>query len=212
MKDLISSLAGAVLRLDEKLSTLRHLDGLPLLMIRLYLVPVFWMAGTSKLLHFEDTVAWFGSTDAGLGLPFPELMATLATGTEIMGAGLLLLGLGVRWISMPLLVTMIVAAITVHAENGWQAIADTGAPFANERVMASVEKLARVRDILHEHGDYAWLTSSGPVVILNNGIEFAATYALMLGVLMASGGGRYVSLDWLLACRLRRLGRFSPRG
>ena len=199
MKDLISALTGAALRLDEKLSALGHLDGLPILLIRLYLVPVFWMAGTSKLLHFNDTVAWFGSTDAGLGLPFPELMAVLATGTEIIGAGLLLLGLGVRWVSMPLLVTMVVAAVTVHAENGWQSIADASAPFANERVMASVEKLARVREILHEHGNYEWLTASGPVVILNNGVEFATTYALMLAVLIAYGGGRYVSLDWLIA-------------
>ena len=203
MKVLIGSLAAAALRLDEKLSALRHLDGLPILLIRLYLVPIFWMAGTSKLLHFEDTVAWFGNTDAGLGLPFPELLAALATGTEIMGAGLLLLGLGVRWVSMPLLVTMVVAAVTVHAENGWQSIADASAPFANERVMASVEKLARVREILHKHGNYEWLTSSGPVVILNNGVEFAVTYALMLAVLIAYGGGRYVSLDWLLARGLR---------
>lgn len=204
MKNRANEFLRAVRRLDEKLQVLRHLDGLPILMVRLYLVPVFWMAGTAKLMNFQATVAWFGDTDDGLGLPFPELMATLATGTEILGAGLLLLGLGVRWISMPLMVTMVVAAVTVHADNGWQAISDTSAPFANERVMASVEKLARVRDILHEYGDYEWLTASGPVVILNNGIEFAATYALMLGVLMASGGGRYVSLDWLFARRFRQ--------
>lgn len=46
-----------------------------------------------------------------------------------------------------------------------------------------------------EHGNYDWLTSSGSVVILNNGIEFAATYFVMLLALFFMGGGRYVSLD-----------------
>ena len=34
------------------------------------------------------------------------------------------------------------------------------------------------------------------MVILNNGIEFAVTYAVMLLALIAQGGGRYVSLDY----------------
>ena len=75
----------------------------------------------------------------------------------------------------------------------------------NEDVMAS-EKLARIRELLQAHGDYSWLTSSGSVVILNNGIEFAVTYAVMLLALIAQGGGRYVSLDywvkrWLVSNR-----------
>jgi hypothetical protein len=40
------------------------------------------------------------------------------------------------------------------------------------------------------------LTESGNFVILNNGIEFAATYMIMLSALMVLGGGRYVSLDF----------------
>jgi uncharacterized membrane protein YphA (DoxX/SURF4 family) len=50
-----------------------------------------------------------------------------------------------------------------------------------------------------EHGNYAWLSEHGPLVILNNGIEFAATYALMLLVLMVTGGGRFTSIDYYLA-------------
>ena len=46
-------------------------DGLPALALRLYLVPIFWMAGTNKLMHFSNIVEWFGNTDWGLGLPFP---------------------------------------------------------------------------------------------------------------------------------------------
>lgn len=178
-----------------------HIDGLPALGLRLYLVPVMWMAGSNKLNHFSDTVAWFGNPDWGLGLPLPWLMAALATSAEVGGAILLLLGLATRWIAIPLAVTMLVAALTVHLPNGWQAIADPSAPFANAQVMAAPEKLQAAREILRNHGNYEWLTSSGKFVILNNGIEFAVTYLLMLLALIKLGGGRYVSLDYWLGRR-----------
>lgn len=184
---------------DAVMARARHVDGLAPLALRLFLAPVFWMAGMNKFMNFEDTVAWFGNPDWGLGLPLPWLMALLATAAELGGAVLLTLGLATRWITIPLMVTMVVAAATVHWDNGWQAIADPGAPFANERVLASTEKLERARAILQEHGNYGWLTGSGRFVILNNGIEFAATYFVMLLALFFTGGGRYVSLDWWLA-------------
>ncbi|MFZ5698380.1 MAG: DoxX family protein [Pseudomonadota bacterium] len=191
---------------DAVMRPLRHLDGLAPLALRLFLVPVLWMAGTHKLADFESTVAWFGNPDWGLGLPFPWLMAFLATSTELVGAVLLALGLATRWIAIPLMVTMLVAATAVHLENGWQAIADPGAPFANERVLEAVEKLDRAKEILQEHGNYDWLTSSGNFVVLNNGIEFAATYFVMLLALFFIGGGRYVSADWWLARAAGRSG------
>lgn len=174
------------------------------LLLRLYLAPIFWMAGTSKFTAFEDTVTWFGNPDWGLGLPFPWLMAFLATTTELAGAVLLALGLMTRLISLPLIATMLVAIMAVHWENGWQAIADVNAPFANENVMAAPEKLARVHDILQEHGNYEWLTASGKLVILNNGIEFAATYLIMLLALIGLGAGKYHSLDYWIARYLQQ--------
>jgi uncharacterized membrane protein YphA (DoxX/SURF4 family) len=160
------------------------------------------MAGTKKWEGFDSTVAWFGNPDWGLGLPFPLLLASLATWTEILGALSLLLGLAVRWVAVPLMLTMIVAATTVHLEYGWQAIADPGAPFASERVEASAEKLDRARNILRQHGNYEWLTSSGSIVILNNGIEFAVTYFVMLLALFFTGAGRFVSLDYWIGRNL----------
>ena len=148
--------------------------------------------------NFSATAEWFGNSDWGLGLPIPYVLAFLATATEVLGAGLLLLGLASRWIAIPLAVTMIVAALSVHWQFGWQAIADASAPFANTRVAESVDKLAAARSLLDAHGNYDWLTSSGNIVILNNGIEFAATYLFMLLALMAMGGGRYVSADYWL--------------
>ncbi|MFT6692064.1 MAG: putative oxidoreductase [Colwellia sp.] len=178
------------------LKSTKKLDFLAPLLLRLYLVPIFWMAGTTKIDGFDNIVQWFGNDDWGLGLPFPYIMAILAVGAEVIGAIALLLGLGVRLMAVPLMFTMLIAMTSVHGQYGWQAIADANAPFANERVEASVEKKEMIVSILQEHGNYEWLTSSGNITILNNGIEFAATYFIMLLALFFIGGGRYVSLDY----------------
>jgi uncharacterized membrane protein YphA (DoxX/SURF4 family) len=191
------------LRAQRLLDATRAVDFLAPLALRLYLAPVFWMAGTNKLAAFDSTVEWFGNPDWGLGLPLPWLMAALATGTEILGAVLLVFGLGVRWVSIPLMVTMIVAALTVHWQNGWLAIAEgSGSLFATERTVGAIERLDRAKDILREHGNYSWLTENGSLVILNNGIEFAATYFVMLLTLFFVGAGRYLSLDYWVRRRL----------
>ena len=163
------------------------------LFLRLYLVPVFWMAGMQKVNGFPGTVEWF---QHHLGLPFPWLMAFLATVTEVGGAILLFFGLGTRWISIPLMVTMLMAVFTVHIQNGWLAIASGSGLFATERTEAAIQRLSRAKYILREHGNYEWLTEHGNFVVLNNGIEFAATYFVMLLALFFIGGGRGVSLDY----------------
>ena len=174
------------------------------LALRLYLAPIFWMAGMSKLNAFDSTVEWFGNADWGLGLPAPFLMALLATAAELIGAVFLVLGLLTRLISIPLVITMLIAILCVHWDNGWQAIADTHAPFANAQVLATPDKLERAREILQTHGNYEWLTASGKFVILNNGIEFATTYLIMLLALIGLGGGKYHSLDYWLQRMLAR--------
>lgn len=185
-------------QLNQLLVRSQCADFLAPLLLRLYLFPVMWMAGTQKWNSFDETVSWFGNTEWGLGLPFPWLMAALATATELVGAVALLLGLGVRWVSIPLMTTMVVAAFAVHWQNGWLAIATGSGLFATERTIGATERLARARDILREHGNYEWLTSNGDFVVLNNGIEFAITYFLMLLVLFFVGAGRYVSIDYWL--------------
>lgn len=173
-------------------SRMRHLDGLAPLAMRLYLVPVFWMAGSQKIAGMDSTIEWFGNSDWGLGLPFPAVLAHLAAYTEAVGAVLLLVGLATRWISIPLMITMLVAIFAVHWPNGWAAIADSGAQDVAVRLGAA-------RELMQEHGNYSWLTDKGNFVILNNGIEFGVTYFLMLLGLLFTGGGRYVSLDYYLS-------------
>lgn len=181
------------------LDATRRVDFIAPLLLRLYLAPVFWMAGTKKFASFDSTVAWFGNPDWGLGMPFPTVMAFLAASTETVGAVLLVFGFGVRLISVPLVFTMLVAMVTVHWQHGWLAIAEgSGSLFATERTIGAIERLDRAKEILREHGNYEWLTENGSLVILNNGIEFAATYLIMLVALFFIGAGRYLSVDdWI---------------
>ncbi|MBL4638475.1 MAG: DoxX family protein [Proteobacteria bacterium] len=180
-------------RLQGWLNSTRMADFLAPLALRLYLAPVFWMASNNKWNPFDansslnGTIEWFGNPDWGLGLPFPELMAYMAWGAEYFGAIALVLGLGLRWFAIPLMATMVVAIATVHWENGWLAIAER------------TPQLEQARQILQENGDYEWLTQPGSFVILNNGIEFATTYFIMLLALFFIGAGKYVSVDYWIA-------------
>lgn len=182
--------------LQSLLNKTRTLDFLAPLALRFYLAPVFWMAANNKWNPFDSesslqaTIDWFGNPDWGLGLPFPELMGYMAWGAEYFGAILLVLGLGVRWVSIPLMITMVVAALTVHIDNGWLAIAEPSA------------QLEAARSILQTHGNYDWLTQNGSFVILNNGIEFATTYFIMLLAIFFIGSGKYVSADYWIAKKL----------
>lgn len=301
----------------------RALDFLAPLLLRLYLIPVFWMAGANKLNNKEGVVAWFGTPISsggvgipdlmvpGLSMPLPELMFYLAAYTEFAGAALLAIGLAVRWIALPLMVTMLVAAFTVHWPPAYWENGDTfkveeiykvdgtksaqlatgepgqivlgGWPFRAgtideepsledrlfgrvsgyygdtgivrvdgenpalfevhsvkaregewnvlqgelvsgsigvgdtvtagitkswkerwnsiaESPMRSAENLDRFKNFLRSEyaGRYNWVTERGSIVVLNNGIEFAITYFVMLLALFFWGGGRYFSIDYWL--------------
>ena len=176
----------------------RVVDFLAPLLLRFYLAPVFWMAGAKKFMNFTSTAEWFGNTEWGLGLPAPYLLVFLVALVEILGAIFLLLGVGVRLISIPLMVVMVGAAVTVHLQNGWLAIAEGNGIFATDRTVGAIERLDMAKSILQDYGNYQWLTENGKFVVLNNGIEFAATYFVMLLVLFFVGGGRYVGIDYWL--------------
>ena len=189
------------------------LDFLAPLLLRLYLVPVFFVAGRNKWNPFadggtfnpaeglRDIANWFGNPDWGLGLPAPLLMAILAWAAEYVGAICLALGVAVRWVCIALMITMVVAATTVHWDNGWQAVHDLKSPFASSQAEGAAERLNTAKSLLKEHGHYDWLTEAGSFVVSNNGIEWAATYFVMLAALMFLGAGRFFSLDYWIRKR-----------
>ena len=199
------------------LDKIKSIDWLGPLALRLYLAPVFIGVGAHKFANWDDMVAWFGNPDWGLGLPMPALMVFLAASAELFGGLALLVGAATRLVAIPLMITMMVAAGTAHWENGWFAIAPGDPDTSTAKVLAAVgipaaerslensvavgERVAAAKSILRRHGNYSWLTEKGSFVILNNGIEFAATYFIMLFALLFTGGGRYTSIDYWLRKR-----------
>jgi len=187
---------------------LKRVDWLAPLAIRLYLAPAFWVAGTNKW-HPERGLEFTARYFDRLGYPLPDLMAFLATATEIGGTIALLLGLATRLACIPLMFVMAVAVTTVHWKNGWQITADPRSPFPGEDIDAARQRLGEARRILRDqgealHGDSGWFTEFGSIVILNNGVALGVSYFVMLLALFYLGGGRYASLDYYIARAWRR--------
>jgi uncharacterized membrane protein YphA (DoxX/SURF4 family) len=187
-------------------AVVRGVDFLGPLALRVFLAPIFILSGYNKLSHIEDLAPWFAS----LGLPAPEVMVWLAALAEFFGGIALLVGLAVRWFAVPLMVTMVtmvVAATSVHWDNGWHALPETQLTMPWEWRTDLIEEANvrkdRAEDILREHSNYGWITSAGSITILKNGIEFAATYFVMLLALFFLGAGRFFSLDYWIARRFR---------
>ncbi len=216
MNDMIGTLSNLY---DKVFAWASHLDGVASIILRLILAPVLIGAGWEKITGDN----WFSPEL----LPFPfnvipvELSWFLASYTEFIGGICLLLGLATRLWAIPLAVTMLVAAGSVHWDNGWPAIAPSNPPAVcipdskahaessvfyryikcynvNERTIEASERLSRAKSILREHGNYRYLNGSGSIVKLNNGIEFAIIYMSMILALFFIGGGRYLSLDYYL--------------
>ncbi len=204
---------------DRLVDWSRHFDGVISIILRLILAPVLIGAGWEKITGTN----WFSPEL----LPFPfsvlpvELSWFLASWTEFLGGICILIGLATRIWAVPLAVTMLVAAGSVHWDNGWPAIAPSNPPAVcvpgsdanagsnvferyikcynvNERTIEGSERLSRAKSILREHGNYRYLNGSGSIVKLNNGIEFAMIYFAMILALLMIGGGRYLSLDYYL--------------
>lgn len=106
-----------LLRCSRLGDRLEKLNSLPLLLIRLVLAVGFFTPAKMKWADINSIAEWFGS----MHIPAPLLNAYLAAGTEAAGVVLLVLGLGTRLISIPLIITMLVAIKTVHWSNGFEA-------------------------------------------------------------------------------------------
>jgi len=81
-----------------------------LLAMRLYWGWQFFQTGKGKLMDHEKVTVFFSS----LHIPMPSLNAYVAGGVECFGGLLLLVGLGSRLVSVPLIFTMIVAYLTAE--------------------------------------------------------------------------------------------------
>ena len=91
--------------------------------MRLVMGVGFLVHGWAKL---SRGPAGFGNLLAQIGLPFPGLTAWLVTLLEIAGGAALIIGAFVAIVSIPLIVSMVVAMITVHMRYGFSSIKTIG--------------------------------------------------------------------------------------
>jgi putative oxidoreductase len=86
-------------------------------LLRLIVGVTFAAHGAQKLVSFgfAGTAGFLGS----LGVPMANVMAPVLIATELVGGLLLVLGLLTRYVSIPLMFTMVVAIATVHLQHGF---------------------------------------------------------------------------------------------
>ncbi len=94
-----------------------YLKSPALLFARLAVAYGFYEPAMMKWSDIHAIADWFAS----MNYPLPLFNAYAAATTEISGVVLLTLGLFTRLISIPLIVVMIVAILTVHLPHGFQA-------------------------------------------------------------------------------------------
>lgn len=94
-----------------------NFQSISLLGARVLIAYGFYQPAMEKWKNIGDVAEWF----QGMGVPFPLLNAYMAATTEALGVVLLTLGLFTRLISIPLIIVMIVAIVTVHFAHGFSA-------------------------------------------------------------------------------------------
>ncbi|MBE0496285.1 MAG: DoxX family protein [Campylobacterales bacterium] len=99
------------------MATSSYLQSISLLLARLAVAYGFLDPALTKWKNIEGVASWFDT----LGIPLPTLNAYLAASTETLGVLLLSLGFLTRLISLPLIVVMGVAILTVHLPHGFAA-------------------------------------------------------------------------------------------
>jgi len=99
----------------SRLSEYTH--SLTLLLARCTIAYGFYEPAMLKWEDIPSVAEWFASMD----IPFPMQSAYLASSVETAGVVLLMLGLFTRFISIPLIIVMIVAIVTVHLDHGFSA-------------------------------------------------------------------------------------------
>ena len=93
---------------DKEVQLLEYGQHLFLLAVRLAWGSQFALTGWGKLGNIEGVTTFFTS----LGIPMPGINAYVASTTELVGGLLLIIGLGGRVTTLPLIFTMLVAYST----------------------------------------------------------------------------------------------------
>src|SRR5215469_5072178 len=101
-----------------------------LLLIRVYWGWLLLQSGIGKITHIDKVVSYFND----LHIPAPSLNAHFNAGLETVGGILLMLGLGSRLISFPLVISMIVAFVTAEHDKFFSFFSDSGTFFGADAI------------------------------------------------------------------------------
>lgn len=113
---------------------------IPALLTRLFVGYFFMETGWAKI-HNLDA---FATRFAQWGIPYPAFNAALSGYTEFLGGALTILGLATRFVSIPMIINMIVAILTVKLKH-----------------VSGLDDFAELDEPLYAL-TYVWLFFSGP--------------------------------------------------
>ena len=98
---------------DETCRRLSRMTWIPALLTRLFVGYFFFTSGWAKA-HDLDT---FAKNFAEWGIPYPYFNAVLSSYTECIGGALTIAGLGMRFVSIPMMINMAVAVVSVKLKD-----------------------------------------------------------------------------------------------
>jgi len=86
---------------------------IPALLTRLFVGYFFFTSGWSK----SHDLATFTANFKSWGIPYPAFNAALSAYTELIGGSLTIVGLGMRFVSIPMIINMAVAVLSVKLKE-----------------------------------------------------------------------------------------------
>src|SRR5512141_2226966 len=98
---------------------------LVMLVARILMSIIFWLAGIGKIRNFNGTAGMM----AGLGIPMAKIALIVAIIIELVGGLMLLLGIRARLVGWVLFLYLIPVSVTMH--NFWAA---SGPQAANQQI------------------------------------------------------------------------------
>src|SRR5215469_4943496 len=98
---------------SELLDGLWGASWIPALLTRLFVGYFFMETGWAKIHNLDS----FAMRFAEWGIPHPAFNAALSAYTEFLGGALTIAGLGMRFVSIPMVINMVVAIMTVKLKS-----------------------------------------------------------------------------------------------
>ncbi len=143
----------------EAFDLLTKMTWIPALLTRLFVGYFFFTSGWGKI----HDLATFTTNFRGWGIPYPAFNAALSAYTECIGGALTIAGLGMRFVSIPMIINMTVAVLSVKLKE-----------------VSSLSDFANLDEPLYGL-TYVWLLFAGAGWVSLDGIVKLAISAMLPG-------------------------------